>query len=537
MCAKRHRHPPYRSQISGMSPARLAGQTGPGTLPPTPVLYVHPAKHGVEYVPEESAGRPYGVIPVGVTALINVLRESGIRVRGINYPMEKQLNPGFQLHNWLRAQPGARVVLLDMHWYEHTYGAIDTARACKAALPGVWTILGGLSASGFSRDILANCPDVDFVIRGDAEIPLLNLVQLLLNEADPSSISAGLGSIPNLSYRLGGDVVENEQSYCATTADMDQLNFTDLDFLEHYREYFVHEYIVTDLQAARAHLETSPFLGRWLCTARGCKFHCSYCGGSKASHKLLAGRAGLVVRSPERIVDDLEQLEKKNIIQASFTYDIAEMGQDYWEAIFAGMRTRGLKIGLYNEFFQMPSPEFVRAFAKTVDLRQSAVALSPLCGNERVRRLNGKHYSNAQLFEMLDFLGESKIFLFVYFSLNLPGITEEVFEETLDLATDIYHFYPSSLLKILNTNHTVDPFSPMNIAPEKYGIQVSMKSFADFYEYCRKTTYVGADARTEINRGFHLAEESARSLKRMADRWDAVRVGKEANWWPVPPGW
>lgn len=537
MCAKRYRHNISTAQAPVRVPGRSSGQSDPGAIPAVPVLYIHPAKHGVAYVPEESAGRPYGVIPVGITALVNVLRENGIRVRGINYALEKQLNPRFQLHTWLRSQPGARVVLLDMHWYEHVFGAIDTARACKAALPGVWTILGGLSASGFSHDILTTCPDVDFVIRGDAEIPLLELVQLLLNAPDASVVSAGLGAIPNLSYRLGGEVIENAQSYCADTAEMDRLNFTDLDFLEHYREYFVHEYIVTDLQAARAHLETSPFLGRWLCNARGCKFHCSYCGGSKASHKLLAGRNGLVVRSANRMVDDLEQLEKKGIIQASFTYDIAEMGQDYWEAIFTGIRDRGLKIGLYNEFFQMPSPEFVRGFAETANLEQSAVALSPLCGNERVRRLNGKHYSNAQLFEMLDLLGESKIFLFIYFSLNLPGVTEEVFEETLDLATDIYHFYPSSLLKILNTNHTVDPFSPMNISPEKYGIQVSMKSFADFYEYCRKTTYVGADARTELNRGFQLADENGRSLKRMADRWDAVRVGKEANWWPVPPGW
>ena len=41
----------------------------------------------------------------------------------------------------------------------------------------------------------------------------------------------------------------------------------------------------------------------------------------------------------------------------------------------------------------------------------------------------------------------------------------------------------------------------------------------------------------EENRGFKLKDLDARSLERMADAWDALRVGKEANWWPIPPSW
>jgi radical SAM superfamily enzyme YgiQ (UPF0313 family) len=95
---------------------------------------------------------------------------------------------------------------------------------------------------------------------------------------------------------------------------------------------------------------------------------------------------------------------------------------------------------VYNEFFQMPSHAFVEDYVRSVDMAHSCVALSPLSGNERVRRLNGKHYSNDQLFDMLELLGRLKSYIFVYFSLNLPGEDSRTFEETLELAQSIYEF-------------------------------------------------------------------------------------------------
>ena len=97
---------------------------------PVHVLYIHPAKFGVGFERAgEPVGRPYGLIPMGLVALVNVLRENGIGVKGLNYPMESLLDERFDLRKWLSGQPDVRVVLIDLHWYEHAYGAIDVARA------------------------------------------------------------------------------------------------------------------------------------------------------------------------------------------------------------------------------------------------------------------------------------------------------------------------------------------------------------------------------------------------------------------------
>ncbi len=502
-----------------------------------PVVYIHPAKQGIRFDPE-NIGRPYGVIPVGAPALINTLRAQGIRVRGVNYPMEKQRSPKFDLGQWVQGQRGVRVILIDMHWYEHTYGAVETARLCKQVAPWAWTILGGLTASGFARQIMENIAEVDFVVRGDAEQPLLALTQRLLQSGGRAPRPVDVADIPNLTYRANGQVIENPLGYIGAPSDLDALDFVDISFLAHAQEYHVHEYIVTDIQEARANLERqTPFLGRWLCTARGCQYHCSYCGGDKNAHKILAGRSGLVTRSPEKIVDDLKRLARAGVHQASMSYDIAELGRDYWETLFLYLRESGVRIGIYNEFFQKPTPDFIQEFAQCVNMPHSCVAVSPLSGNERVRRLNGKHYSNEQLFETLSALRLYPFHLFVYFSLNLPGETEETLEETVGLARKIYEFYPLPYLKILNTVHTLDPLSPMSVSPEKYGIQVNATSFMDFYAYCRDTQLADPAARNGLHRGFELAAAQGRDLERMANRWDAERRGREISWWPIPPSW
>ncbi len=503
------------------------------------VLYIHPAKQGMQFKAGEELGRTYGLFPLGLPALVNVLRQNGISVQGVDYSLEKELNATFNLYNWLQERKSARVILIDLHWYEHCYGAIETARYCKQALPQAAIVLGGLSATGFACEILQDFPMVDYIVRGDAEKPLLELVEALLASTQRPT-SEVLAAIPNLSYRKMGELVEVAETpitYTACTGDLDGLDFSSIDFMQHPVEYLVHEYVVTDLAKARNALTTKPYTGRWVCTARGCKYNCSYCGGSRTAHKMLANRSGLIVRSPEAVAAEVKRLQDADVTQVSFSWDIAELGEEYWQTLFAEMRRLKVKIGLYDEFFQLPEIKFIEEFAKHGVPEHTCVALNPLVGNARVRRMNGKHYTNEALFDVLDALSQQKMYLFVYFSLNLPGETRATFEETVELAKEIYDFYPKSLLKILNVTHTIDPLSPMNVNADKFGLTSRMKSFQDYYVYCRDTGSADPAARSGLRRGFDMEGRDTAELEKMVAAWDAARVGRESSWWPVPIGW
>jgi radical SAM superfamily enzyme YgiQ (UPF0313 family) len=340
--------------------------------------------------------------------------------------------------------------------------------------------------------------------------------------------------IPNLSYRLGGEIIENERSYCATEADLDRLNFVDMGFMEHYERYYRHQYTIP---GPPQDFDPESISGHFLSLSRGCDRDCSYCGGSHTAHKTLAGRDHIVARSPAKVADDLKRLAEGGIKQVSLTFDIVILGDAYWQEIFSQMDQHRIRMGLVNEFYQLAPDAFIEGFAKRVVMKHSCVALSPLSGAERVRRLNGKTFTNEEFWHTLTILKEHGVPLLVYFSLNLPGETEQTFEKALALAERVYSFYPLHLLRIIKSYHTLDPLSPMGMHPEKYGIELSMSSFADFYKYCQLTCCNEPGARTGMHRGYRSVGPRVGSLQAMADKWDARGVGRELNWAPLPPGW
>jgi hypothetical protein len=277
--------------------------------------------------------------------------------------------------------------------------------------------------------------------------------------------------------------------------------------------------------------------GHWLAIGRGCVYNCPYCGGCKSAHKTLAGRSGYVQRSPGRVVEEIGRLQVRGFHQVSLSLDLATFKPAWWQAFFGLMREQGVRIGLYHEFFQLPSPEFLHAFAGVADLEHTEVAISPLSGDEQVRHRNGKFYSNERLLRALEAFKRYEIPIFIYFSLNLPGETPRTFQRTLELAGRIGHLYPSRLLRMLNTCHTLDPVSPMSRKPKASGIQVHYRTFQDYYTYCRGTSWQPRLVTRGQHRGFEVIGRPAEVIEQMARQWDAFAEGQPYRCFPVPRGW
>lgn len=490
---------------------------------PAEVLYIHPAKQGVGFPYDQKAAEaPYALLPVGVIGLANLLRQEGLVVRGLNEPLERLLDLSFDLGAWLKAQAPPRLILIDLHWYEHAYGTLEVARLCKRIFPHVPIALGGLTASGFAQGILYAFHEVDLILRGEAEKPLRQLARALCREGKPLE-TIDLAPIPNLSYRHEWEVCHNPLTYSASPADLDALDFVDVSFLEHARYYRGLQYAGDPRPYVLA--EGPPKLGHWLCIGRGCAFDCAFCGGGAACHERLAGRTRLAARSISRVVNDLEALAQQGVHQAALSLDPCLFGEAYWEALFAEMQARGVRIGLYNECFTLPPPRFVRAFARAANLAHSQLALSIL-SSEEVRRLNGKAFSDAQLWRALALLKAERVPLAVYFSLNLPGETEHTFTQALDLAERIGRFYPAELLQMFGQPHTVDPFSPMSLHPERYGIEVRFKTFLDYYEYCRRTAVYNPAFDVEEKHGFRALDRAPGEANRILAAWQAFAQGQ-----------
>ncbi len=120
------------------------------------ILYIHPARQEADDRYDRFiSSPPYPFIPVGVVGLVNLLRGDGWAVVGLNLPIELTLQPTFDLRAWLRNQsPAARMVMIDLHWYEHCFGALDVAAVIKQVWPQTPVVIGGLTTNLFAEEII-----------------------------------------------------------------------------------------------------------------------------------------------------------------------------------------------------------------------------------------------------------------------------------------------------------------------------------------------------------------------------------------------
>jgi radical SAM superfamily enzyme YgiQ (UPF0313 family) len=83
------------------------------------------------------------------------------------------------------------------------YEQFRAARASKRALAGVPVVLGGPHVTFTGRNVIEKIPEVDFVVRGEGELPMRDLVR---GYDDPARI----GTIPGLVFRdRNGQTIEN----------------------------------------------------------------------------------------------------------------------------------------------------------------------------------------------------------------------------------------------------------------------------------------------------------------------------------------
>ncbi len=121
------------------------------------------------------------------------------------------------------------------------------------------------------------------------------------------------------------------------------------------------------------------------------------------------------------------------------------------------------------------------------------------------------------------------------FPFNLPGEDEKAFQQTLRVARRIRRSYPPHLLKMINMAHTLDPCSPMSRKPQRYAIDIGLRRFKDYYDYCQQTLAIQAGEGPWKVRGFVTRQD--RSLQKMARQWNDFCAEQPSSCFRVPESW
>ncbi|MBM4388374.1 MAG: B12-binding domain-containing radical SAM protein [Deltaproteobacteria bacterium] len=151
------------------------------------------------------------------------------------------------------------------------------ARMLKESL-GVPAVVGGHAVEAMP-EIVAEDPVFDYVILGEGEDALLELVEALEKGRDPSDIR-------NLWFRKNGSIVKNPLR--PLVSDLDTLPFPDRDIFA--RNGGLHGFITG---------------------SRGCPFKCSFCASCIMWDSYKGKGSWYRVRSPEKVVDECVVLKEK----------------------------------------------------------------------------------------------------------------------------------------------------------------------------------------------------------------------------------
>lgn len=155
----------------------------------------------------------------------------------------------------------------------------------RALFPDVIIIAGGPHPSGAAEQTLRENPQLDYVVKGEGEEALAQLVRALL----AGDLAEKEGSIPNLVYLKAGEIIYNQQKLI----EVDDYGPPAWEEL-HPDQY-------PPVQHGTFHKSTKvvPII-----TSRGCPYNCTYCAGRQITGRKIRRR------SIKNVVDEIEFLQK-----------------------------------------------------------------------------------------------------------------------------------------------------------------------------------------------------------------------------------
>lgn len=204
---------------------------------------------------------------------------------------------------------------------------LKLASMAKKVMPDVRIILGGPEVSYDPRNILQTCDYIDYIIMGEGEETLRQLVEALMSNSDVQSITG-------LSYR--GKNAELAEGCTQVVGDLDSIPFA-------YNEADMDE-----LGDKIIYYESS----------RGCPFSCQYC--------LSSATAGVRYYSLARVFNDLQYFVDHNVRQVKFVDRTFNANKQHYLPILKFLAKQECRTNFHFEIAADILDDEVVEFLKTV---------------------------------------------------------------------------------------------------------------------------------------------------------------------------
>ena len=282
------------------------------------------------------------------------------------------------------------------------YTVLRVAALAKEIDKDIKVIVGAFHPT-FCPDEVMRAPNIDFLVLGEGEIPLLSLMKELKKDAPQFQ------NVPGISYRdKDGSVKTNPPA--PPIQNLDELPFPARDLVLdcNYKFYTLHSMI----------------------SARGCPYTCSFC----ADRRLWGGKVRR--RSVPSVVKEMKMMQAKyqptaiEIVDGTFTFD-----RKYTQAFCEALIGEGLKVnwrctGRYDNL----DKDILKLMKKA---GCSALYLGLESGSDKMLEAIDKKFKVADIVNVNKMVRDAGILLQVSVIMGLPDETREDIEATLDLIRSV----------------------------------------------------------------------------------------------------
>jgi anaerobic magnesium-protoporphyrin IX monomethyl ester cyclase len=341
--------------------------------------------------------------PIYLAYVVAVLEQAGVEVSFIDAVMEEM-----SIADFAQAVAGTRPDLLLMECSTPSINyELESAKAVKDAVDGIFVALIGSHPTFFHEEILKCNPAVDAVCRGEFEMTAKELA-LTLAEGH------GLDQVAGLSYREGTEVRINEPR--PLIQDLDSLPFPARHIVrqEGYR--------------AAIYSGDRPTA---MVSSRGCPHHCIYCLWPETlyGHKFRARSAANVVDEMEHVVRDY------GVDEVYFDDDCLTVDKRRVKEMCRLLLERGVDVKW-----------IVQSRVDTVDRETLAAMKEAGChyilfgvesGSPKMLEIMKKRISLDRVREAFKDCREVGIKTQAFFLFGVPGEDQETIRETIEFAKQI----------------------------------------------------------------------------------------------------
>ncbi len=291
----------------------------------------------------------------------------------------------------------------------------DYIKKIKELLPNAKIILGGPHPSCASVNIFSLFPQISWAFRGEAEIGLAKLLDLM---AEGNINNENLAGIPGLIWRNNDKTVVNQQYF---VDNLDELGFPSWDILK------PNSYPLAPHGGFFKNYPIAPII-----TTRGCPFSCTYCAGSLVSGKKIRSRSvGNIIEEIKLLYNEYG-IREIHIEDDNFTFN-PEFVKDF---------CRKLKENNLNITWTCPNGVRLDTLTEELLLTMKDAGLYSISvgvesGSERILKDMKKNLTKEKIQEKVGLIKKCGLEVSGFFIIGYPTETLKDIMETIDFSLEL----------------------------------------------------------------------------------------------------